>query len=211
MPRTQAARNTRPASGGRKQETPAPSRRKQESHEKVLRAAARAIRAEGPGRVGVLEVMREAGLTHGGFYAHFASKDALIAEAIAWMFASARAKREARAALDPDSDTLDAWIESYVSRRHRDDPGSGCPLTALISHMPHASPEARAAFDAGLANMAGRVAGKLKGSEAKRRQQALALIAQMAGAVALSRAVSDPALSDSILDSARTELRQKVA
>ncbi|WP_428248732.1 TetR/AcrR family transcriptional regulator [Ferrovibrio sp.] len=200
MPRTVSARNTRPL----------PSPRKQETHEKVLRAAARAIRAEGPGRVGVLEVMREAGLTHGGFYAHFESKDALIAEAIAWMFATARAKREARAVLDPESDTLTAWIDSYVSRRHRDDPGSGCPITTLINHMPHAAPAARAAFDAGVASMAGRVAAKLKGSEVKKRQQALALIAQMAGAVALSRAIADPALSDAVLEAARQELRQKV-
>ncbi len=191
-------------------QSPPKAGRKQETHARVLRAAARALRRQGPTRVGVLEIMREAGLTHGGFYAHFASKDDLIAEAIGWMFAETRARIAARAVADPETESLPSLIDRYVSPAHRDDPGHGCPLTTLTGDMPHASAPARAAFDAGVAAMAERVARRAPGSSAAaKQQQALSLIAEMVGAVALSRAVSDPALSDAILQAARGSLKAR--
>lgn len=178
---------------------PKATNRKQETREKVLAAAARAIRDQGPTRVGVLDIMRSAGLTHGGFYAHFASKDDLVAAAIDWMFSTTRARKAARAERDPASDTLAQWIADYVSPRHRDDAGQGCPLTTLTNDIRHASAPARAAFDAGAAAMIGRIAARLPADEPEPDQRAMAMLAQMVGAVALARAVSDPALSDAIL------------
>lgn len=187
--------------------------RKQATREKVLAAAARAIREHGPTRVGVLEIMRQAGLTHGGFYAHFASKEELVAEAIAWMFGQARARKAARAEADPASDSLAAWIADYVSPRHRDQAGQGCPLTTLANDVRHADTAARAAFDAGVAAMAARVARRLPADdmpEEERQPAALAVLAQMVGAVTLARAVADPALSDALLAATRDDLLARV-
>lgn len=187
---------------------PKATSRKQETREKVLAAAARAIRDQGPTRVGVLEIMREAGLTHGGFYAHFASKDDLVAAAIEWMFSNARARKAARAERDPASDTLAQWIVEYVSPRHRDDAGQSCPLTTLTNDIRHANAPARAAFDAGAAAMIDRIAARLPADEPDPDKRAMAMLAQMVGAVALSRAVSNPALSDAILAATSQDLVQ---
>ncbi len=209
MPAKSASSARRPAlQDGEKQR----GGRKQATREKVLAAAARAIREQGPTRVGVLEIMRQAGLTHGGFYAHFASKEELVAEAIAWMFGQARARKAARAEADPASDSLAAWIADYVSPRHRDQAGQGCPLTTLANDVRHADAQARAAFDAGVAAMAARIARRLPAAAAAADQQqaALAVLAQMVGAVTLARAVADPVLSDALLAATRDTLLARV-
>src|SRR5258708_17692302 len=96
---------------------------KTETRRKVLKAAARAIRAEGPERVGVAAVMAEAGLTHGGFYAHFASKDDLVGEAIVQMFVEAQGKFASTVRGRPPREALAAYIGFYLSRSHRDGRG----------------------------------------------------------------------------------------
>ena len=121
----------------------------------ILDAAARAIRIHGPAGVSVVEVMREAGLTHGGFYAHFASKEALVAAAIRQMFAGGKDRFAARTGTRTGPEALKSWITAYVSREHRDNPGGGCALAALISDMPRLEASARAAFDEGVQGIAG--------------------------------------------------------
>ncbi len=174
----------------------------------ILATAARLIRERGPERVGVAEVMREAGLTHGGFYAHFASRDALVAEAIRSMFEGGRQKFLARIGGKSGPDALKTWIDSYVSREHRDNPGGGCAMAALISDMPRLEPAARAAFDDGIRGIVGRLQAHLP---ARTDDLAVSsLMAEMAGAVALARAVGDLQLSDRILKTSRATLKARI-
>lgn len=186
-----------------------PSETKGESTRRaILAAAARIIRERGPERLGVAEVMREAGLTHGGFYAHFPSRDALVAEAIRTMFEGGREKFTARIGGKSGPEALKAWIDSYVSREHRDNPGGGCAMAALISDIARLEPAARAAFDDGIRGIASRLSAHLPDTAAE--QTVCSLMAEMAGAVALARAVSDPQLSDRILKTSRDGLKARI-
>ena len=176
----------------------------------ILAVAAKAIREQGPDRISVVAVMRAAGLTHGGFYAHFESKEALVAEAIAMMFAGGRDRFVARIGDREGPEALKHWIDRYVSRSHRDDPGGGCALSALMSDMPRMDAAARAAYDDGARGIAARLARYLPASGEQAEPQVLTLLAEMAGAVALARAVSDPALSDRILKQSRAALKARI-
>jgi TetR/AcrR family transcriptional repressor of nem operon len=174
----------------------------------ILVTAARLIRERGPERVGVAEIMREAGLTHGGFYSHFASRDALVAEAIRSMFEGGRQRFLARIGGKIGPDALKTWIDSYVSREHRDNPGGGCAMAALISDMPRLEPAARVAFDDGIRGIAGRLSSHLPAGTDE--QAVSSLMAEMAGAVALARAVGDSQLSDRILKTSRAALKARI-
>jgi TetR/AcrR family transcriptional repressor of nem operon len=174
----------------------------------ILSIAARIILERGPDRVGIAEVMREAGLTHGGFYAHFASRDALVAEAIRSMFEGGRQKFMARVGARTGPEALKAWIDSYVSREHRDNPGGGCAMAALLSDMARLEPAARAAFDDGIRGIVSRLSAHLPA--AAEEHAVSSLMAEMAGAVALARAVSDPPLSDRILKTSRAALKARI-
>ncbi len=184
---------------------------KQRTRERVLKEAAAAIRAEGPHRIAVAGVMAKAGLTHGGFYAHFASKEDLIAAAIGQMFeeAGARFDRET-GALEP-AQGLAAYIDFYLSRTHRDASGQGCPLPALAADLPRMTPDARARFAAGRDGLAQRTAGLLK--QLGRPDPDLladSVVAELVGALSLARAEPDPARSDQILKSSRRMLKQRL-
>lgn len=186
---------------------PRPRRpRGQQTHADLLQVAARALRAKGPERVSVPDIMGEAGLTHGGFYAHFASKDALIAEAIGTMFADSRSRFDARHGDKQGAAWLAARADAYVTAKHRDDPGGGCPITTLSGDIRHLSPEARAAFDAGIKGLIERLTRHGNGS----REAALTLLAEMAGAVILARAVADRELSDAILNASLASLHRRI-
>ncbi|HEY0503465.1 MAG TPA: TetR/AcrR family transcriptional regulator, partial [Lysobacter sp.] len=165
---------------------------KQKTRERVLRAAARAIRGEGPQRVGVAGVMREAGLTHGGFYAHFASKDELVAAAIAQMFDDALAFWDRIAHGRFDAEALRAYIDGYLSMVHRDAPARGCPIASLASDLPRLSDDARAAFAAGTQRLADALAQPLRRlGHADAGPLARSLLAELVGALALARCEPD--------------------
>jgi TetR/AcrR family transcriptional repressor of nem operon len=185
---------------------------KDETHAKLVRIAGRALREGGPEGVAVAEVMREAGLTHGGFYAHFKSKDALIVEALGEVFAGSR--RKFRRAVEglPPRHALATYIDFYVSTRHRDDRANGCPVTALNSDLPRQSPAVRNAFDAGVTQMVEGLERYIRDAaiEGDAHELAASVIAAMAGAVAISRAVSDPVLSDRMLETARESIKQRL-
>src|SRR5215469_14282077 len=104
---------------------------KQKTRQRVLQAAASAIRAEGPDRVGVAGIMAKAGLTHGGFYAQFGSKDDLVADAIDQMFQEGRDKIAEIVAGKPPAKALGDFVDFYLSKTHRDSPDVGCALPAL--------------------------------------------------------------------------------
>jgi len=179
---------------------------------KVLREAADAIRAEGPDRIGVAALMAKAGLTHGGFYAHFESKDDLIAKAIEQMFEDRYENVIARMSGKPAADQLDAFIDGYLSPRHRDDPSHGCPIPTLSGELVRMPDVARRAFAAGSERMAKWFATLLKDiGVAEPRDVASSIMAEMVGAVALSRVVEDPAKSNRLLKASRESIKTRIA
>ena len=185
--------------------------RKSETREKVLKLAAKALREKGPDRLGVAEVMRSAGLTHGGFYAHFPSKDDFVADALSEVFAqSAERMRRVVEGLPPRA-ALGAYIDFYVSKSHRDHGGAGCPIVALNSDLPRQPKKFRAAFDAGVKRLIEIMTlwiAELGLDEPEKI--AVSTISAMAGAVALSRAVTDRRSSDDLLESARAGIKARL-
>jgi TetR/AcrR family transcriptional repressor of nem operon len=178
---------------------------KEETRRKVVRAAAAAVRAKGPDGVGVAEIMAEAGLTHGGFYAHFPSKDALVAAAIEEAFA-ASSRRFARMVEGMGAaQALTAFIDAYVSQAHRANPAGGCPIAALSSDLPRQGRPVREAYEGGVRRLIDRLAGWLPQD---RRHLASSLLAEMAGAVSLSRAMSDDG-AEVLLSEARHSLKTR--
>jgi TetR/AcrR family transcriptional repressor of nem operon len=184
---------------------------KEETHRALLKAAAAQLREKGPDRLSVASVMKSAGLTHGGFYAHFKSKDALLTETLADTFARSRARvRHLLEGLPPKA-ALATYIDFYISADHRDHPASGCPVTALNSDMPRQTKKFRAAFEAGVREIATLIATRMAAAGvADAERLAPSILAAMAGAVALSRTISDRALSDELLASARAGIKARL-
>lgn len=173
---------------------------KAETRDRVLKEAAKEIRAKGPDNVAVSGIMGRAGLTHGGFYAHFASKDALVKEAIGTMFADARKRTERIDAAGDPQQVLRAYVDFYLSPAHRDSRDRGCPLPTLSGDFARSQPATRERFGAGVEGIAARLAAPLEQlGYSQPAAEAHALLAQLVGGVALARAVGDPALSDALL------------
>ena len=185
---------------------------KARTKDRILDVAARAIRASGPDKVAVAAVMAEAGLTHGGFYAHFPSKDALISAAVGRMFDDATERNRLMREGADTSAALGAYIDAYLSRVHRDAPETGCPLPALSAELSRLGPAARGALGEGLTRMTDQLArrlAELTPAPADLRALSASMIAEMVGAMALARAVADPVQSDQILFSARAAVKAK--
>jgi TetR/AcrR family transcriptional repressor of nem operon len=180
---------------------------KAETRQRVLKEAAQEIRAKGPDGVAVAGVMARAGLTHGGFYAHFESKDAMIADAIGTMFDDARERSDAiEQAADPRA-ALRAYVDFYLSPAHRDRRERGCPLPTLSGDLARSGEQQRERFGMGVEALTARLAKALGGiGVTDPHAEGSAMLAQMVGAVALARAVADPIQSDAILADARIGL-----
>jgi TetR/AcrR family transcriptional repressor of nem operon len=173
----------------------------EQSRERIVEGASRLFRENGLDGIGVADLMKDAGLTHGGFYAHFASKEALMAEACARALEGSVAKWQRLSERNPGR-ALPAIVKSYLSTRHRDEPGAGCAIASLGNDVARQGPAVRHAFTEGLRNMVGMLAGMVPGrTAAVRRRQALADYSAMVGAMVLARAVDDPKLSEEILQS----------
>jgi TetR/AcrR family transcriptional regulator, transcriptional repressor for nem operon len=175
-----------------------PRGHKEKTREQIVDTAARAFREEGVAGVGIGEVMGRAGLTHGGFYAHFPSKDALVAEACERAVEDSWAQMYALMAQAPPGEELATFIRGYVSRTHRDDPGGGCMMSTLGAEMPRQGPAVRAAFTAQIHRVLDNLVALLPDTP-DREDRAVTLLSGMAGAVMVARAVDDPALSDRVL------------
>ena len=175
-----------------------------EKHGKILNAAARLFRERGFSGVGVAEIMQAAGLTHGAFYAHFHSKDALAAEALVRAFAQSDDNIDAATA--NAAEPKQAFLEGYLSARHRDRPGTGCALAALGAEIARDT-AMRAPFTEQVKRMIAGMAKRFswKGKTSARRN-AIHLLSAVLGALVLARAVDDPELSDEILASVRKGL-----
>ncbi len=168
-----------------------------ETRKRIVRAAARQFRENGIVATGLADLMKAAGLTHGGFYKHFASKDELVAEATAL---AVRSLLEGMSA----QPTVKAAVASYLSVRHRDNPASGCPLAALGGELARSDRKVREEATEGFVRLVEILAGKAGTADARRR--ALVAAATMIGAMTMSRLVTDPKLSDEILRAAEKSL-----
>jgi TetR/AcrR family transcriptional repressor of nem operon len=182
--------------------------RKEETHERIVEAAARAIRRHGYAGLGVAEVMKDAGLTHGGFYAHFESRDALLVEALE------RAGRDSaesvtRAAAQRAAKGVSAFrtlVDSYLSERHLASMESGCPVAALGSDMPRQSEPVREASALRVRRLVERVNAALPDAH---RSAASVVTGTLVGSLQLARALGDNAEGRALLSGARQALLQQ--
>jgi TetR/AcrR family transcriptional repressor of nem operon len=175
---------------------------RERTRERILEAAGRLFRESGYDGVGVDQIMHDVGLTAGGFYSHFRSKEALFAEAMSAALEASRATPDSAAA----SDSLQPLIKGYLSRKHRDSVAEGCPLPVLTPDVARQSNATRERYEKQLLKFASRIEAMLTedgGDQAQTREEALALIAECVGGLMLARAVSDEKLSDQILRSCR--------
>lgn len=181
--------------------------RKEASHERILQAATRAIRRSGYAGTGVADIMREAGLTHGGFYAHFASREAMLAEAADRAGAESVDALSQFASSAPPEDAYRTLLKTYLSRAHVERAETGCPVAALGSEMPRQAPEVRDAATRRIRDMIDLVARHAPDRDRPEgRARALATTATMIGALILARAVDDPRLGDDVLAAALDQL-----
>jgi TetR/AcrR family transcriptional regulator, transcriptional repressor for nem operon len=181
--------------------------RKDATHERIVGAAARAIRRSGYGGTGVAEIMKDAGLTHGGFYAHFASREAMLAEAADRAGAEGLAAVERVAAAAPPRKALPALLRAYLSKAHVEGIETGCAVAALGSEMPRQAPGVRRAATRRIKEMIDLVARQSPDwGQPGAHQHALVTVATMVGALVLARAVDDPQLSDAVREAALKHL-----
>jgi len=184
---------------------------KERTRARVLAEAAAAIRSKGIERVGVADVMAGAGLTHGGFYAHFDSKDDLVAHAVTYMFDAAYAWLLRHTEGREPADALSGYVDAYLAPPRRDDRAHGCPIAALAADLPNMPEAASARFTDGTERLVAALA-KLVKKLGMKNAEALAwsAMAEMAGALTLSRAVSDPETSKAILRNSRAMVKSRL-
>jgi TetR/AcrR family transcriptional repressor of nem operon len=186
-----------------------PPNHKHATRRRILEAASQAFRERGVAETGVDEVMRRAGLTHGGFYAHFRDKSELVAEACASAFDEAVPNLDRIAAAPTAGARARMLIDSYLAPRHRDNRGSGCLVVAVGADMARLRGAARAGYARGFAQHLDRLGAALRLSRdpARNRERVTHLMSSLVGALLFARAVDDPAQSDAILLSMRRQLR----
>lgn len=172
------------------------------SHARIVKAASRRIRRDGIDHVGVADLMKQAGLTHGGFYRHFDSRDALVAEAVAEALAQGSRRAQASTELGRPA-ALAAIVDGYLSRLHRDKPETGCAVAALPTDIARADSRARAAYSRQVRSYI-EVLTELTPN--RNPDQAHLILAALVGALLLARAVDDRGLSNEILDRAARAL-----
>jgi TetR/AcrR family transcriptional repressor of nem operon len=173
---------------------------KAETHSRIVRVAAKRFRERGLEGIGVADVMKEAGVTVGGFYKHFGSRDELVVEALATAFKDLDVWEEHT----PDMAHL---LENYLTEAHRDAPGTGCAMGALLGDMTRGSKSARALYTERVKRSLAFFSGLLPSSQRPdKRGRALLILSALLGALNLSRAVLDPNLSREILHRVREEL-----
>jgi TetR/AcrR family transcriptional regulator, transcriptional repressor for nem operon len=176
---------------------------KEKSHRQIVEIAAARMREAGTDGPGVAEIMREAGLTHGGFYKHFDSRDDLVAEAVE--LAAAQGEEAYRKATDDAADPLAGFVDWYLSADHRDDPGAGCAVVALGADAARGDERVRAAYRGQVERYIAHLEELLGGGEDARRP-AIAAVTSMVGAMLVARAIGDEELSEEILRETRASV-----
>jgi len=177
---------------------------RRQTHSRIVENASYGLRQKGANGLSVVDLMKLAGLTHGGFYNHFASRAALVGEAIAFAMDQTTERWKKLANGKADGERFEALIADYLSPRHRDDPKRGCALPALAADVARSSPSERRAFAFKLEKMIDAFVELLPDEAPQQaRQIATGALATMVGSIVLSRAVGVEKLSDSILDAGR--------
>jgi len=185
----------------------ASTRSKEATHARIVEAAARAIRRSGYAGTGVADIMKDAGLTHGGFYAHFPSREAMLAEAADLAGGESVAMMERIAAATPPEQVLPAMMQAYLSKAHVKGIETGCAVAALGSEMPRQAPEVRRAATRHIKEMIDFVVRQSPdGGQPDAQERALFTIAALVGTLVLTRAVDDPKLSDALRAAALKQL-----
>jgi TetR/AcrR family transcriptional regulator, transcriptional repressor for nem operon len=184
---------------------------KRRSHERIVAAAAREIRVSGTEAPSVAEVMQAAGMTHGGFYKHFASRDELIAEAAAC--ACADGARRLNEAVADAEDPYAGLVDSYLAAAHREDRATGCAVAALTGDAARPGNPARAAYTRQVHAYVERLRGlqPSSGTPAEDRRRAIAAMSTLIGTLTVARGVDDPQLADEILAAGRQALLDAAA
>jgi len=177
---------------------------KQETHARIVKKASVRLREKGAHGVGVADLMKEAGLTHGGFYAHFDSREALVIEAFAYAMDRSMAHWRKIVEQTPPDKRLARIVESYLTPVHRDDPGHGCAVPSLGAEIARESQRTRKAFAAKLEEMIDIMAEQIPDLPRKAaRKQAMAALATMMGTLVLARIAGNSEFSGEILDAGR--------
>ena len=175
-----------------------------ETHARIIKGASVRLREKGAHGIGVADLMKDAGLTHGGFYAHFDSREALVIEAFAYAMDRSTARWRELVQQMPPEKRLPAIVNSYLTRVHRDDPGHGCAVPSLGAEIARESPKTRKAFLAKLEHMMDMLAEQIPDVPRKlARKQAMATMATMMGSMLLARIAGTGELSDEILAAGR--------
>ena len=185
---------------------------KAQTHARIVKKTAVRLRRNGLNGVAIADLMKQAGLTHGGFYAHFKSRDALIGEAMMFAMDAITQRWRKRADLAPKGRKFDAIVNGYLTIEHRDDAGNGCVLPALGAEIARANAKTRKAFATQLEDMIALIIESrgVRSSKAA-RAQAMGAICTMMGALVLARATGGVLSSDILVAGRETALQQKSA
>ena len=181
------------------------------TRKRIVKAAGAEFAANGISEAALARVMAAAGLTHGGFYRHFASKDQLVLEACSKTLLSLVASLELLINGKPHEQALPLLVDRYVSRAHRNQPRTGCPLAALGSELARTDKKTRRAATEGFLQLSRLIAGHLETVPVhERAERSMAIVSAMVGAVTLARIATDSRLSDSVLVATRDYIIQSV-
>ena len=185
---------------------------KQETHARIVKKASVRLREKGAHGIGVADLMKEAGLTHGGFYAHFDSREALVIEAFAYAMDRANERWRKVAEQTPPEKRFSTIVENYLTPVHRDDPGHGCAVPALGAEIARESPKTRKAFATRLERMVDMIADQILDVPRKAaRKQAMSVVETMMGALVMSRIAGSGEFSDEILGAGREAVLGRAA
>jgi TetR/AcrR family transcriptional regulator, transcriptional repressor for nem operon len=184
---------------------------KGETHARLVKLAGRVLRKNGPEQLAVVELMHSAGLTHGGFYAHFKSREVLLVEALKDVFEEAEQTYHRIGDGLPPRRALISFIDAYVSAAHRDRL-SGCPIVTLGSDFPRQSRAFRITFNSGVKNLVSILAGWIDAAGIPKSEAlAASILSAMAGGIGIARAVSDKRLSNDVLKATRETIKGRLS
>jgi TetR/AcrR family transcriptional regulator, transcriptional repressor for nem operon len=185
---------------------------KLETHARIVKRASVRLREKGAHGIGVADLMKDAGLTHGGFYAHFDSREALVIEAFAHAMDRSSERWRKLAEQTPPDQRMAAIVESSLTPAHRDDPGHGCAIPTLAAEIARESSKTRKAFAAKLEQMIDTLAAQIPDISRKAaRKQAMAVIATMIGTLVMARVAGNGDVSEEILNAGREAVLGRAA
>jgi TetR/AcrR family transcriptional regulator, transcriptional repressor for nem operon len=183
---------------------------KSQTHARIVKRASIKLREKGAHGIGVADLMKEAGLTHGGFYAHFDSRDALVIEAFNHAMDRSTEHWRKQSEATPAEKRLSTIVNSYLSPLHRDNPGQGCAVPTLAAEIARESAKTRRAFSGRMQQLIEMLAKQFHGVPPKTaRKQATAALATMMGSLVMARVAGTSELSDEILKSGRDAILER--